>query len=130
MPLSWLLWRALSISQCTNTAVISTQTRTERQRKQENCNRHSQVLERSQLSDKGRDRAIQLIVVESSVDFTMHTLLSSEHEHEQSDSANERIVIVTDNCVSAVNCPIEVEIVPVSWLLARYLSNSQSTHCR
>ena len=68
------------------------------------------------MSDKGRDRAIQLVVKEVSVDFTKHTLLSSAHEHEQRDSANETIVIVTDNCVSAVNCPIEVEIVPVSRL--------------
>ena len=66
------------------------------------------------MSDKGRDRATQLVVEEVSVDFTKHTMLLSAHEHEQRDNANETIVIVTDNCVSAVNCPINVEIVPVS----------------
>ena len=35
------------------------------------------------MSDRGRDRAIQLVVVEESVDFTKHTLLSSVHEHER-----------------------------------------------
>ena len=55
------------------------------------------------MTDKGRDRALQLVVVESSVDFTMHTLLLSAHEYEQTDSANETIVIVTDKLVSAVN---------------------------
>ena len=66
------------------------------------------------MSDKGWDRANQLVAVELSVDFTK---LSSEHEHEQRDSANERIVIVTDNCRSAVNSPINVGIVPFSWLI-------------
>ena len=71
------------------------------------------------MSNKGWDRASQLVVVEVSDDFTKHTLLSSAHKHEQKkkDNANERIVIVTDNCVSAVNCPIEVGIVPLSRLL-------------
>ena len=68
------------------------------------------------MSDKGRDRAIQLVVAKASVDFTKHTLLLS-HEHEQRDSANERIVIVTDKLLSVVNCPINDEIVPLSWLL-------------
>ena len=45
------------------------------------------------------------------------------------DSAKERIVIVTDNCVSAVSCPIKVEIVPFSRLELRPLLISQSTHC-
>ena len=99
------------------TAVISTRTRTERQRKRQNCNRHLQTSKRSQLSDKGRDRAVQLVELEVPVDFTKHTLLLSAHEHEQRDSANETIVIVTDNCWSAVNCPIEDGIVPLSWLL-------------
>ena len=71
-----------------------------------NCNRHSQVLQRSQLSDRGRDRATQLVELEASVHYTKHTLLSSAQEHEQKDSANETIVIVTDKLVSAVNCPI------------------------
>ena len=44
----------------------------------------TQFLERSQLSDKGRNCAIQLVGVETSVDFTKHTLLSSAHEHEHS----------------------------------------------
>ena len=48
------------------------------------------------MSDKGRDRASQLVAVELSVDFTKHTLLLLAHEHEQIDSANEIIVIVTD----------------------------------
>ena len=90
------------------------------QRKRVNCNRHSQELERGQLSDKGRDRASQLVVGEISVDFTKHTLLSS--------APNERIVIVTDKYCSAVNRPIKVGIVPLSWLSLRYLSISQSTH--
>ena len=66
------------------------------------------------MSDKRRDRASQLDVVEVSVDFTKHTLLLSAHEHEQRGSANERIVIDTDKLVSAVNCPIEVGIMPIS----------------
>ena len=68
------------------------------------------------MSDKGRDRATQLVAVEVSVDFTKHPLLSSADEHKQIDSANERIVIVTDKYWSAVNCPIKVEIVPFNWL--------------
>ena len=79
------------------------------------------------MSDKRRDRAIQLVVVEVSVEFTKHTLLSA-HKHEQRDSANETIVIVTDNSLSAVNCPTVVGIVPISWLLLRYLSISQITN--
>ena len=82
-----------------------------------NCNRHSQDLKRSQLSYRGRNRAIQLVGVKVSVDLTKHKLLSSAHEREQRDSAHETIAIVTDNCWSAVNCPIEVGIVPLSWLL-------------
>ena len=69
------------------------------------------------MSDKGRDRANQLVAVEVSVDYTEQTMLSSAHEQEQRDSANEIIVIVTDKVVSAVNCPIEFGIVPISWLL-------------
>ena len=65
--------------------------------------------------------------MEASVDLTKHTLLSA-HEHEQRDSANETIVIVTHKYCSAVNCPIEVGIVPLSWLLKRYLSIAQA-HC-
>ena len=44
------------------------------------------------MSDKRRDRAIQLIDVESSVDITKHThtLLLSAHKHEQRDSAQMR----------------------------------------
>ena len=80
------------------------------------------------MADKRRDRAIQLVVKEVSVDFTKHTLLSSAHEHEQRDSANERIAIVTDKIWSAVNCPIKVEIVPISWLLWSCLFISQSTN--
>ena len=64
-----------------------------------------------------------------SVDFRKHTLLSSAHEHAKRDSTNEPIVIVTHNSLSAVNCPIKDEIVPVSGLLFRYLLNSQRTHC-
>ena len=52
-----------------------------------------------------------------SVDFTKHTLLLSEHEHERRDSANETIVIVTHKYWSAVNCVMKVEIVPFSSLL-------------
>ena len=57
-----------------------------------------------------------MVAVELSVDFTKHTLLLLAHEHEQRDSANDRIVIVTDNPMSAVNRPIKVGIVPLSWL--------------
>ena len=78
------------------------------------------------MSDIGWDRANQLVVVEVSVDFKKHTLLSSAHEHEQRDSANERIVMVTDKVVSAVNCPIEVAIVPLRRLLLRYLLISKA----
>ena len=69
------------------------------------------------MSDRDRNRANQLVDLKASVDFTKHTLLSSAHEHEQRDSANETIAIVTDKYWSAVNCPINVEIVPFSWLL-------------
>ena len=79
------------------------------------------------MSDRGWDRATQQVVAKASADFTKHTLLSSANEHEQRDSANKIIVIVTDNCVSAVNCPIKVVIVPFSKLLKRYLSILQST---
>ena len=68
------------------------------------------------MSNRGRDHANQLIVVEASVDFTKHTLLLSAQDHEQRDSANDRIVIVTDKYWSAVNRPIKVGIVPFSWL--------------
>ena len=51
--------------------------------KRQNCNRHSQLLERSQLSDERRDRATQLVDMKVSVDLTKHTLLLSAHEHEQ-----------------------------------------------
>ena len=64
------------------------------------------------MTDKGRDRANQLVAVEVSVDFIKHTLMSSAHE--QKDGANDRIVIVTDKLASAVNCPIKVVIVPFS----------------
>ena len=78
-----------------HTMVISTQTRTERQRR-ENCNCHGQELERSQLFERGRDHATQLVGADVSVDFTKHALLLSSHEHEQRDKTNETIVIVTD----------------------------------
>ena len=68
------------------------------------------------MSDRGRDRATQRVVEEASVDFTKHTLLSSAHEHKQRDRANET-ALITDKLVSAVNCPIEVVIVPFSRLL-------------
>ena len=48
-----------------------------------------------------------MIVVEESVDFTKHT-------NSVRDSANDRIVIDTDNSLSAVNCPNKVEMVPFS----------------
>ena len=67
------------------------------------------------MSDKGRNRASQLVVDKASVDFTKHTMLSSAHEYDHRDSANKTIVIVTDNPMSAVNCPIKVVIVPLSW---------------
>ena len=122
VPLSWFEPRDLLISQ-------STLMSSAHERERDNCNRHSQVLQRSQLSDKGRDRATQSVVVETSVDFTKDTLLFSAHQQKQRDSANKTTVIVTHKVRSAVNCPIEVEIVPLSWLLLRYLSISQSTHC-
>ena len=77
------------------------------------------------MSDKVRDRAIQLVRVKITVDFTKHILLSSAHEQ---DSTNERIVFVTHNFWSAVNRPIEVGIVPISWFALRYLSIAQSTN--
>ena len=78
------------------------------------------------MSDKGRNRATQLVVAEASDDFTKHTLLLSEQEHEQIDSANETIGIDADKLVSAVNCPIKDEIVPFSWLEPRFLLISQA----
>ena len=81
------------------------------------------------MSDKGRNRATQLVAVEASVDFTKHKMLLSAHKHEQRDSANKTIVIVTDKYVSADNCPIKVGIVPINWLPKRYLLISQSAHC-
>ena len=80
------------------------------------------------MSNRGRDRANQLVEVEVSIDFTKHTLLLSTHEHEQKGSANKTIVIVTDKSRSAVNCPINVEIVPLSWLQLRALLISKKTH--
>ena len=81
------------------------------------------------MSNRGRNRATQLVKVEVSVDVTTHTLLPSAHEHAQRDSANETIVTVTDKFWSAVNCPIKVGIEPISWLLLRYLSISHTrTH--
>ena len=73
------------------------------------------------MSDKSRDRASQLVDVEVSVDFTKHTLLSSAHKCEHRDCANERIVIVTDKLLSAVDCPIKVGITPLSRLLLSFL---------
>ena len=67
------------------------------------------------MSDKRRDRANQLVVVEISVDFTKHALLY-QHTNTNRDSANKRIVIITHKVWSAVNCPIELGIVPISWL--------------
>ena len=52
-----------------------------------------------------------------------------QYTNTNSNRTNKTIVIVTDKLVSAVNCPIEVTIVPLSWLLPRYLLISQSTHC-
>ena len=68
------------------------------------------------MSNSGRNRASQLVELDVSVEFTKHTLLLSAHKHEQIDSTNETIVIVTHKNWSAVNCQIKVEIVPVSWL--------------
>ena len=94
VPLSELFCRYLSISQRTHCCHQHTNTYRERQRKQDNCDCHSQDLERSQLSDKGRDRAIQLVTVESSVDFTKHTLLPSAHNHEQRHSKRSRCFVL------------------------------------
>ena len=79
------------------------------------------------MSDKGRDRATQLVEAEVSVDFTKHTLLLSAHEQATKGTAQMSIVIVTDNSLSAVNCPIKVEIVPFSWYSLRPLLIAQST---
>ena len=100
-----------------------------RERKWENYNRHLQLCERSQLSYRGRNRAHQLVVGKESVDFIKHTLLSSAYEQEQRDSATETIEIVAHKICSAVNCPIEVGIVPLSRLMESSLLISQSTHC-
>ena len=154
-----------------NTAFISKRTRTEWQNKRDNCNHHWHISERRQLSYRGRNRAIQLVVVETPVDFTKHILSLTADKHEQRDrsneknkssltspwaqsivrsrlgschsagccgsicwfhrthtavnntrtrterdSANDKIVIVTDKYWSAVNCLIEVAIVPLSRL--------------
>ena len=80
------------------------------------------------MSDKGRDRAIKLVVVEASVDFTKHTLLLSAHEHDQERQRKQDNCNRPDKVVSAVNCPIEVGIVPFSWLLSKRLLNSHSTN--
>ena len=72
------------------------------------------------MSYRGRNRAIQLVGVKVSVDFTKHTRLSSAYE--QRDSANETILIVTHKIWSAVNCPIKDGIVPIRWLIERNLS--------
>ena len=111
--------------------VISTRTKNrETQFKQDNCNRHLQLLERRHLSNRGRDRAVQLVVVELPVDFKKHTLLLSAHEKRtERHSSKVTIIIVTDKLVSTVNCPIDVGIVPLSSLKLRYLLISQSTHC-
>ena len=82
-----------------------------------NCPIKVVIVPLSWLMSRLLYRAIQLVVVEVSVDFTRHTLLSSANEYEQSKSANEIIVIVTYKLVSAVNCPIKDGIVPLSELL-------------
>ena len=41
-------------------------------------------------------------------------MLLLAYKHEQERQRKERIVIVTDKLVSAVNCPIKVDIVPFS----------------
>ena len=64
-----------------------------------------------------RHIATQLVDVEESVDFTKPAMQLSAHEHGQRDSANKPTVIVTHKVLSAVNCPIEDGIVPLSWLL-------------
>ena len=66
------------------------------------------------MSDKGRDRAVQLVGADISVDFIKHTLLLSASEYKQRDSAKERIFIDTHKVCSAVNCPIDDGIVPIS----------------
>ena len=72
------------------------------------------------MSYRGRNRAIQLVVAEVSVDL-QSTHYCYQHEQEQRHSANETIVIDTDKLASAVNCPIKVVIVPLNWLLSRRL---------
>ena len=42
------------------------------------------------MYNRVRDRAVELVVAELSVDFTKYTLLSSAHEHEQRESAQMR----------------------------------------
>ena len=79
------------------------------------------------MSDRGRDRAIQLVAFEASVDFTKRIQLSSADEHEQRDRTNETILIVTHNPMSAVIRPMEVGIVPLSWLLSKYLFHKAHT---
>ena len=81
------------------------------------------------MSNKGRDRSNQLVAEEVSVDFTKCTQLLLAHEHEQRDSANETIEIITDNSLSAVNCPIKVGIVPLSLLASRPLLIHKANCC-
>ena len=105
----------VSVDFTKHTLLLSAHEHEQKQRKRENCNRHSQGLKRSQLSNRHRDCATQLVVVESSVDFKKHTLLLSAHEQKiERYSSNKTIEIVTDKSCSAVNCPIDVGIVPLS----------------
>ena len=78
-----LVVEEVSVDFTKHTKLISAHKHEQKQCKRDNCNRHSQVLKRSQLSNKGRDRAVQLVVVEVSVKFTKHILTLSAHEHEQ-----------------------------------------------
>ena len=81
------------------------------------------------MTDKGRYRARQLVGADVSVD-SQSTHCCYQHKNTNRETAQkETIVIVTDKLVSAVNCPIKVEIVPFSWSLKRFLLISQSTHC-
>ena len=72
------------------------------------------------MSDKGRNRATQLVVAEVSVDFTKHTPLLANNTNRE--TAQTRLGIVTDKYWSAVNCPIKVENAPLSWWSPRPLS--------
>ena len=116
LPFSRLLLRRLMVSHTANTAVISKRTRTKRQRNETivivtdklvsavNCPIEDGIAPFSWLTPRF-------------LSISQSTRCRHQHKNTNRESANDRIVIVTDKLVSAVNCPTKDAIVPLSELL-------------